>query len=488
MSGVLEGLGGLASPWAYVVIGLLAAAEAAAFVGLFLPGEAAMLLGGFLAFQGRVGLGWMMAAGALGAVVGDSVGYQLGRVAGQPLKRSRLGRMVGQDRWARGEAYLRAKGGRAVFLGRFVGLLRAVVPALAGMSRMPYRTFLPWNVAGGVIWGPGIILLGYLAGGSYRQVGRLAGRASLLLLGAVVVVGGLVVVARWVARHPDRVRAAAGRQLARPALARLVGRYQAQLAWLAARFRPAGAFGLSLTVGLLLVGLAGWAFGAVAQDVLDRAESVRLDGPVLAWLAGHREAWLTALMRAVTVLGSGTMLVPLAVAVGLAVAARRRRWAPLGLLLGAYLGAALLRLAVRQLVERVRPPAALALVEVHSGVGFPSGHAAQAAAVSGMLAWLAAGAAGTWRWRVIAWTVAVLTSLLVGFSRAYLGVHWPTDVLGGWALGGLWLAVLLVAHTTLVRIRQRPAPRPPATPDRTVPTPGAAGASRNGQHRRRPGG
>src|ERR671930_772906 len=128
-------------------------------------------------------------SGALDTVAGDSVGYQLGRVFGEPLEHSRLGRKVGPDRWARGEAYLRERGGRAVFLGRFVGLLRALVPALAGMARMPYRTFLPWNAAGGILWAPGFVLLGYLAGSSYRQVERTAGRASLLLLILAVVVG-----------------------------------------------------------------------------------------------------------------------------------------------------------------------------------------------------------------------------------------------------------------------------------------------------------
>src|SRR5262245_47701589 len=175
MSGLLDAAASLASPWAYVVLGLLAAAESAAFVGLAIPGETAMLLGGFLAYQGRVSLPLMMVAGAIGAIVGDSTGYEIGRVFGEPLKRSRLGRRVGEERWAKGEAYLRAKGGRAVFLGRFVGLLRALVPALAGMSRMPYRTFLPWNVAGGIIWAPGFVFLGYLAGRSYQQVERIAG-------------------------------------------------------------------------------------------------------------------------------------------------------------------------------------------------------------------------------------------------------------------------------------------------------------------------
>jgi len=97
VSGVLDATARLASPWAYVVLALLAAAESAAFVGLALPGETAMLLGGFLTFQGHASLGWMMAAGALGAVAGDSVGYQIGRALGEPLKRSPLGRKVGEE-------------------------------------------------------------------------------------------------------------------------------------------------------------------------------------------------------------------------------------------------------------------------------------------------------------------------------------------------------------------------------------------------------
>jgi len=293
MSRVLDAAARLASPWAYIILGLLAAAESAAFVGLAIPGEAAMLLGGFLAHQGRVNLPVMMVAGAVGAVVGDQLGYQIGHLFGEPLKRSRLGRRVGQDRWARGEAYLRDKGGRAVFLGRFVGVLRALVPALAGMSRMPYRTFLPWNVAGGVIWAPGLVLAGYLAGRSYQRVEQLAGRASLLLAAVLVLVGGVVLGARWVARHPDRVRALADRQLDRPWVARVRARYQRQLGFLAERLRPGGALGLTLTASVVALVGAGWAFGAVLQDVLAGDEGALLDQPMQRFFVAHREAWLT---------------------------------------------------------------------------------------------------------------------------------------------------------------------------------------------------
>ncbi|MGI8694614.1 MAG: DedA family protein, partial [Geodermatophilaceae bacterium] len=167
---------------------VLAGLEAAAFIGLVIPGEAAMLLGGVLAFSGRANLVVMMICAAAGAIVGDSVGYELGRRFGGPLRRSRLGRRIGPKRWDRAEAYVRQHGGRAVFLGRFVGVLPAMVPFVAGASRMPYRTFLPYNALGAVIWAPGFVYLGYLAGHSYRRIEQLAGRASLLLAAGLVLI------------------------------------------------------------------------------------------------------------------------------------------------------------------------------------------------------------------------------------------------------------------------------------------------------------
>ena len=456
MSGVLDTAARLASPWAYVVLALLAAAESAAFVGLAVPGETAMLLGGFLAYQGRVDLAVMMAAGALGAIVGDSVGYEIGRQFGEPLKRGRLGRRVGRDRWARGEAYLRAKGGRAVFLGRFVGVLRALVPALAGMSRMPYRVFLPWNAAGGVIWAPGFVLLGYLAGGSYRRVERLAGRASLLLLILVVAGGAVVLTARWVAHHPERLRALADRQLDRPWVARLRARYQWQLAFLAERLRPGGALGLSLTVSVLALVGAGWAFGAVLQDVLAGDEGALLDRPVQRFFVAHREAWLTPLMRAATDLGNAAVLVGLVLLAGLAWWARTRSWRPLGLLAAAYLGAWVLSGTIKLLTHRARPPVTQAIGH-WTGYAFPSGHTTKASATYGMLAALLAATTPRWGRKVAAWTAALLLAGLVGLARLYLGASWLTDVLGALTLGAAWLFVLLTASRTMSALYRQTA-------------------------------
>jgi membrane-associated phospholipid phosphatase len=265
-----------------------------------------------------------------------------------------------------------------------------------------------------------------------------------------------VVAARWAARHPDRLRAAVDRQLDRPWVVRLRTRYQRQLAFLAERLRPGGALGLSLTVSVLALVGAGWAFGAVLQDVLAGEEGALLDRPVQRFFVAHREAWLTPLMRGSANLGNAAVLVGLILLVGLAWWARTRTWRPLWLLAGAYLGAWALASTVEDLTHRARPPAAQAIGH-WTGYAFPSGHTTKATAVYGMLAALLAGATPHWGRKVAVWTTAVLVAGLVGLAELYLGAHWLTDVLGALALGAAWVFVLVTASRTVSALHSRTA-------------------------------
>jgi membrane-associated protein len=182
----LEGLLTLPPGVVYLVVGALVFAEDAIFVGFVLPGETAAILGGVAASQGHASLAGMLAIVVLAAVVGDSVGYEVGkqlgpRILGLPLLRRRA------EQLDRARSFLARRGGLAVFLGRFTAFFRAVMPALAGIAHMPYRRFLAFNLAGGLFWGIGVVLLGYLAGNSYEAVERLAGRAAAVVLVVVVV-------------------------------------------------------------------------------------------------------------------------------------------------------------------------------------------------------------------------------------------------------------------------------------------------------------
>ena len=176
------------APLAYVLIGALVLSEAALFVGFVLPGETAVLLGGALASTGRLSVVVLGAVVVVAAIVGDSIGYEVGRKAGPRLLELKILRKHRVRLDALRER-LRTKGGPTVVLGRFTALLRALTPALCGISRMPYRRFLAWNAAGGLVWGVAVVLLGYLAGASYHLVERGLGGvgAALLAVFAVVV-------------------------------------------------------------------------------------------------------------------------------------------------------------------------------------------------------------------------------------------------------------------------------------------------------------
>ena len=182
--------------WAYVIVGFLAFAEAAFMVGFFFPGETAVVVGGVLAGLGRVNLGVMLAVVVVSAVVGDSVGYEVGKKAGPWLLQRRPPvfwrpeRAKLQDTTAVKYTLglLERYGGPAVFLGRFIAFARVVIPGLAGMSGLRYRTFLFWNLLGGLCWGIGYTMLGYVVGISFEHVLSQIGLWSLAVV-AVLLAG-----------------------------------------------------------------------------------------------------------------------------------------------------------------------------------------------------------------------------------------------------------------------------------------------------------
>jgi len=445
MSRISEMILSLHGWFALLVVFLLPALEASVFIGFLFPGEIAVILGGVLAFQHRIDLNAAIFVAISGAIIGDSIGYAVGRRWGRHMLQGSLGRFVKSHHLDQAERFLAKHGGKAVFLGRWTAALRVLIPGLAGMSNVRYRTFALWNVLGGALWATTFVLVGFAAGEGWHKVETVAKRASLVLLLIVILVLGIVLLARWVTRHPERVRAALDRQLERPAVARLRARYERQLAFLARRLRPGGALGLSLTLGLAGIGLAGWAFGMVLQEVLARENLTQFDEVVQRFFSEHREAWLTSVLRAGLGLGEAGLLLAIALAAGLALRMVRGRWLTLWLLLAAWGGAQLLAVTVQTLVKRPHPPSPLAGA---GGSAFPSREATAAAAVYGLLAVLL-GARSRWSWRVFAWTAATLGLVLLALAQIYLGAHWLSDVLGGWALAGLWLLVLGTVVRTL---------------------------------------
>jgi membrane-associated protein len=170
-------------PWIVGAVFFLSAAETALFVGFIVPGELAVILGGVLASRAHVPLPAVLTASVAGPIVGDSIGYYFGRRYGENTRHKRL-----RKRWAKARSWVKNKGAPAVFLGRFVAFVRSFIPAAAGVSKMPYRKFLPWNAAAGILWGAGSALLGYFAGENFEAVVHAVGWVGLALFAAAIAV------------------------------------------------------------------------------------------------------------------------------------------------------------------------------------------------------------------------------------------------------------------------------------------------------------
>jgi undecaprenyl-diphosphatase len=442
--------------WTYLLVGALAFLETGAFIGLLVPGETAMILGGVVAGQGQIDVVTLIGIVWAAAVAGDCTSYYLGRRLGRDfLVRHGPRVQITPDRLATVERFFDQHGGKAVFVGRFVGLVRAVAPFLAGSGRMPFRRFLPFDVLGAGLWATVFILLGYVFWHSLDRVLELAKQGAFGLGLVISVVVGLVWVVRHFREEENRANFEAGlmRALDRPGLRVLrpvVTWLRGPARFFLARLTP-GQLGLELTTLLAIAAVASFAFIGSWISVTDGSLAPG-DERVHRWATDAENATLTSLAKALTHLGDAVVIDTLVVIACLVLLFRRRVMEALVLGGGLILTIATVNIT-KAVVDRPRPPEAL--IDIDSA-SFPSGHSAYA------VAWVALAIVGLravpllrGRWPIV--LAAILVVALVGATRLYLRVHWLSDVGGGIGAGALCWAFAAILGLIVAFVRHNGA-------------------------------
>jgi membrane protein DedA with SNARE-associated domain/membrane-associated phospholipid phosphatase len=450
LQGLLEDISNTLGAWTYLLVGVFAFAETGAFVGLVVPGETTMLIGGAVAGQGAIDIYLLIAIAWFAAWAGDTTSFFIGRRLGREFV-LRHGPRVGisQERFERVEDYFSRHGGKTIFIGRWISLVRALAPFIAGSSGMRYRAFVPYSILGTGLWASAHILVGYFFSRSIESAAEYAGRGAFVLATTIVVVAGSVFLYRHF-RVEDNRRAAVA-WMEQHSITRwsvvLGRRFRPQLQFLWERVTPGGTFGLEFTS--LMAILAVSTFVLVAYTVIVSGEPGPTPGDNTAIEIAERlqADWLTDVSKLFTRLGSAAVTGLLAIVAAVLLAARRR-WAEFGVLVA---GAVLIYAGVHELKDAIdRPRPGGGLIDV-SGSSFPSAHAAY----STFYVWLAVTIVmrlrvGMARGAAVIAAGIVLTAL-VGLSRVYLNVHYLSDVSAGWALGvaafSLCAAVALVIST-----------------------------------------
>lgn len=186
-----------------VIAGIAVMLETSVLVGLVVPGDTMVIVAGTAVGSPLEGV-VLAAAVVVGALLGESFGFWLGRYFGPRIRASRLGRKLGERNWNRADRYLRRRGGLAIFLSRFLPVLHSLVPLTVGMSGYSYRRFLAWTTPACVIWAGLYISVAATAAGTYRELADQLHYAGYIFVGILVVFLVLVFVGKKLIERAER--------------------------------------------------------------------------------------------------------------------------------------------------------------------------------------------------------------------------------------------------------------------------------------------
>jgi membrane protein DedA with SNARE-associated domain/membrane-associated phospholipid phosphatase len=443
--------------WLVLLVSLL---ESLAFVGVVVPGAVVVVFAGSLAAKGFFDLGDLIWFAAAGAILGDSISFRLGK--GKHIHFREENRIFKPDLLEKGKLFFAHHGGKSVFLGRFVGLIRAVIPFVAGLSGMEAKRFYLWNIISAVLWASSHLLAGYFLGQAWRIVEVWSTRFGVVVAAVLL----LALCAFWLKRFAERrgrefiefvvsLLSSIGKAIAaNPHVQNYVGKHPSFFTFVEKRLDRTKFSGLPLTLFVaaflyILLLLAG-----VVEDVVSMDPIVALDTHIENLLYAFRDPllvkvflWITLLARAKIVL----CVVPLLVVIFF-LWNKREFVIPL---IVVVTGSGMFNLLGKVAFHRQRPPGVGVYAE--TSFSFPSGHAVIAAALYGFIVYFLWRLTATWRTRLNILLAGLFLVAAIGFSRLYLGVHFLSDVLGGYLLGLLWLIIGMCMVEWNARNKRLPA-------------------------------
>ena len=439
LTGLIEDVGERLGKWTYLLVGALAFLETGAFIGLVAPGETAVLIGGVVAGQGVISIYVLIGIVWTCAVAGDVTSYFLGRRLGREFLVQHGPRLkITEDRLRYVEDFFDRRGGITILIGRFIGLVRAIAPFIAGASRMPLRKFLPYDVLGSGLWSALFCLLGYFFWQSLDRVEAYIGRGAAAFTGLVVV--GIAIWFVVKLRRDQEFRTKVQRQLDGNPMYR---RVRKPLFFIADN----ATLGLELATLLALAAVGTYVFfglGALIgpeplapfdQDAFDLLDALYMQP-------------LGDVIRVLTHLGSYPVTAALVIATAIWAARRHRVREGVALVVAHALTFACVHIA-KDAEGRARPSDPHSSTE---GLAYPSGHSAYAIAWIACAVVLARGG-HHWATRFALVTFAVAIAAFVGASRIYLRAHYLSDVIGGLALGTAIYALVGVVTIVIGAVR-----------------------------------
>lgn len=425
---------------------LVAMAESLLIVGIIVPGAMLMIGAGSLIALGHLEFWSTMISAIAGAISGDGVSYWIGYIFKDRLRTVWPFRSH-PELLTRGERFFLRHGGKSIVFGRFVGPVRAVIPAIAGIMGMAPARFTLINIASAIAWAPAYILPGMVLGVALDLASQVAARLGLFILAILIVAWLLTVTARRLYRWlQPRVRAWVGNTMNR-------GQTHPYIGWFArALIDPRQPEAGALSGFAILFLISAWIFAALlARGVLDTSV---LDSDIAVY--NLLQNWRTPIGDTVMVTISMLFDKYVAVSVSLAVLLClliQRAWRTALYWTGTVSVGLILASVIKIWIQVPRP---VAMYQGSSEWAFPSAHVTTICVVLAFLSVVTTRSETRYRW--VMYSIVSIIVFAVAFSRLYLGAHWLSDVIGGTALALSWVGVVGLAYSRHCTPVKRVAP------------------------------
>ncbi len=398
--------------WGYWIVLLFAMLEAMPLFGLFAPGMLIVIIGGFLAKIGILEIGDVIFFASAGAIIGDLIGYFLGKKYGYSFI-SRYGKyfFFKKEHFEKTKKLMNHHTGATLIIGRFNSLTRAFAPFIAGSTNVSFLKFLTYNISGGISWAISFVLIGYIFGKSYEIAEQYIGKFIFI---AIILSAIIIYLYRFINKRKH-----------------IFSKYHL--------------YTLILNVFSLYL------FSKMIEDVIDGELITKLDVWLNAKIVLLWSPLLNKIMVFITNIASPTNLFILSLIL-LGILVYKKKWYYSLLLLFSMMGGLLFELLTKLIIHRTRPENAL--IEV-SGYSFPSGHATMAIIFFSLLLYSFKDEIKNKSLRYIFIISNILLFLLIGSSRVYLNVHWFSDVLAGFGLGLFWLTLLILVFKIIISLPKK---------------------------------
>ncbi len=428
----------------YWIVLLILLIDSTAFIGLISPGTLLVIGIGFLSSQGFLDIGDVIWFAAVGAIVGDMISYYMGIHTGGTFFKDK--NKIFKAKYLKvGQSFFDRHGSKAIFLDRFIGPVRPIATFIAGISKMNKKIFIFWSILSSFSWVTTFLFIGYFFGQAWETIALWSTRGSIFLFGLILFIIILYVLKWLVIRKGKQffsflysmwksIKVAIANN---SDVKRFTTKYSIFFKFIKARINKNKFWGLPTTLLIVSFIYTLSLLGGIVEDIITSDIIVSVDTRIMNLLVLFRNADLTQFFLWITLLGKWQVVFGFVLAVIGILWVWRKRLYILPLLL-TIAGAEIFTAISKIIFHRPRPE--LAIYVEHS-FSFPSGHATIAVAFYGFLTYILIRHFSKWKIKVNIFFAGLIIILLIGFSRLYLGVHYVSDVWGGYLVGALWLII-----------------------------------------------